>query len=357
VVRHTLPDLSSLFLSNNFKGSFYRLVKLIYQRLGHLFRGALFCVRITSMRAYICEKYGPPEVLKMTEVEKPVTKKNEVLVRVVATSVNSGDVRMRALRVDDGVMGSFTKVMMRFIIGFKGPRNKILGAVLSGVVEETGDEVTKFNVGDEVFAMTGMKFGGFAEYATLSQDKGISLKPLKASFEESAAIPFGGITALYFLGKAGLAKSKKVLIYGSTGTVGSSAVQIAKFKGANVAAVSGPDGIELTKSLGADKVFDYKKQDVSELDEKFDIVFDAVGKLPKAKCKNILKEGGSYVTVGGFDVANEAQSDMKQLAEMFDKGRLSAVIDKTYPFAEMVKAHRYVDSGRKKGNVVVAVSK
>jgi NADPH:quinone reductase-like Zn-dependent oxidoreductase len=307
------------------------------------------------MKAYICEKYGPPEVLKLAEVEKPRPKKNEVLIKVEATSVNSGDVRLRALRVDDGALGSVAKIVMRIIIGFRGPRKKVLGAVLSGVVKDIGAEVDKFKVGDEVFAMTGMKFGGFAEYATLSQNKGISLKPKKASFEEAAAIPFGGTTALYFLYKAGIAKSKKVLIYGSTGAVGTSAVQIAKSEGVNVTAVSGPDGIELTKSLGADIVYDYKKQDISELNEQFDIIFDAVGKFSKDKCKDILKDGGSYVTVGGLDVANEAQSSMKLLADMFDEGKLEAVIDKTFSFNEMVEAHRYVDTGQKMGNVVVSL--
>lgn len=308
------------------------------------------------MKAYICEKYGPPEVLKLAEVEKPKPGKNEVLIKVKATAVNSGDVRIRALRVDDGVMGSFAKIMVRIVIGFKGPRNKVLGAVLSGEVTEIGDEVDKFKVGDEVFAMTGMKFGGFGEYATLSQDKGISLKPKESSFEEASAIAFGGTTALYFLHKAGIAESKKVLIYGSTGAVGTSAVQIAKSEGADVTAVSGSDGIELTKSLGADKVYNYKEQDISELNEQFDIIFDAVGKLPKNRCKDILKEDGSYVTVGGLDVAKEAQSDMKRLADMFDEGQLKAVIDKTFSFDEMVEAHRYVDTGHKKGNVVVTVN-
>jgi NADPH:quinone reductase-like Zn-dependent oxidoreductase len=308
------------------------------------------------MKAYICEKYGPPEVLKLVEIEKPQPKKNEVLIKVKATAVNSGDVRLRALRVGDGALGFIGEIIMRIIIGFCGPRKKVLGAVLSGVIVEIGDEVNKFKVGDEVFAMTGMKFGGFAEYATLSQDKGISLKPKQASFEEASAIAFGGTTALYFLHKAGIAKSKKVLIYGSTGAVGTSAVQIARSKGSNVTAISGPDGIELTKSLGADKVYDYKEQDVSDLGVKFDIIFDAVGKLPRKRCEDILKDGGSYVTVGGLDVASEAQSSMQQLAEMFDEGELVSVIDKTFLFNDMVEAHRYVDAGQKKGNVVVTVS-
>ena len=317
-----------------------------------------FCyVRLLGMKAYICEKYGPPEVLKLAEIEKPQPKKNEVLIQVHATAVNSGDVRLRALRVSDGALGYVGELLMRVIIGFRGPRRKVLGVTLSGVITEIGSHVDVFKVGDEVFAMTGMKFGGFGEYATLSQDKGVALKPKNASFEEAVAIAFGGTTALYFLHKAGITKSKKVLIYGSTGAVGTSAVQIARSERDEVIAVSGPDGIELSRSLGADRVFNYKEQNISELDEEFDIIFDAVGKLSKAECQDILKDDGSYVTVGGLDVASESQADMKRLAYMFDAGALKPVIDKTFSFDEMVEAHRYVDTGHKKGNVVVTVGR
>lgn len=308
------------------------------------------------MKAYICEKYGPPEVLQLAEVEKPQPKKNEVLIQVRATAVNSGDVRLRALRVADGALGYVGEILMRVIVGFSGPRRKVLGVTLSGVITEIGSAVDKFQVGDEVFAMTGMKFGGFGEYATLSQDKGIAIKPTTASFEEAVAIAFGGTTALYFLRKAGLTASKNVLIYGATGAVGTAAVQIAKSEGAQVTGVSGPDGMALTTSLGAENVFDYTLVDVSQLDMQFDIIVDAVGKLPKASCKDILKAGGSYVTVAGLDVASETQTDMKQLAKLFDADLLQAVIDKTFAFDEMVAAHRYVDTGHKKGNVVVTVS-
>lgn len=308
------------------------------------------------MRAAICERYGPPEVLKIKDTEKPIPKKDEILVKVMATAVNSADVRIRALRVDGGVMGAVSKLIIRIVIGFIGPRNKILGTVLAGVVEEVGEKVDKFKIGDEVFAMTGLKFGGYAEYATLSQNNAVALKPHKASFEEAAAIPFGGTTALYFLGKAGIEHAKRVLIYGSSGAVGTSAVQIAKYYGARVTAISGEGGMELSRSLGASKVYDYKKLKLSSLKKKYDIIFDAVGKITKGESMHLLSEGGKFVTVGGMDVAQERASDLDILSDMYNNGSLKAVIDRTYSLNDIVEAHRYVDLGRKKGNVVITVS-
>lgn len=308
------------------------------------------------MKAVVCESYGAPEVLKIKDIDKPVPKKGEVLIKVMATSVNSGDVRIRALSVDDGIKGVVSKLMVRIVIGFRGPRKKVLGAVLTGVIEEIGEEVDKFKTGDEVFAMTGMKFGGFAEYAVLSQNKGIAKKPRKASFEEAASLPFGGTTALYFLGKAGIENAKKVLIYGSSGAVGTSAVQVAKYYGADVTAVSGKDGMSLSKDLGASKVYDYKEQKVAELDGSYDIVFDAVGKMSKKDATHILSDKGKFVTVGGLDIAKEKASDLEKLAKMYDEGSLVAVIDKTYSLDEIVEANRYVDTGHKKGSVVITVS-
>ncbi len=246
--------------------------------------------------------------------------------------------------------------MVRIIFGFRGPRNKVLGAVLSGVVEEIGDEVDKFSVGDEVYAMTGLRMGGFAEYAVLSQNKAVSLKPKTASFNEAAAIPFGGTTALYFLKKASVDSAKNVLIYGSSGSVGTSAVQVAKYYGCNVVAVSGKDGMKLSKELGASKVYNYKKQKLDEIEDSFDVVFDAVGKIKKSHIEKILTDKGKFVTVGGLDVAKEQASDLQQLAEMYDNGKLVAVIDETFKLDDIVEAHRYVDTGRKKGSVVITVA-
>ncbi len=307
------------------------------------------------MKAVICERYGPPEVLKIKDIPKPVPKKGEVLIKVMSAPVNSGDVRIRALRVDDSVLGLFSKVIMRFIIGFRGPRKKVLGAALSGVIEEIGDEVDMFKTGDEVFAMTGLKFGGFAEYAVLPQNKAIALKPKNASFEEAAALPFGGTTALYFLRKASVKNASKVLIYGSSGAVGTAAVQVAKYYGADVTTVSGESGVKLSKKLGASVAYDYKKQSVADLPETYDIVFDAVGKIDKKESTHLLSEGGKFITVAGVDVAKELASDLKQLALMYDDGSFEAVIDSTYRLDKIVEANRYVDTGQKKGNVVVTI--
>ena len=306
------------------------------------------------MKAVIANGYGAPGVLSVEDVPKPKVKSNEILIKVKAASVNSGDVRMRALDAGEGVKGFVSKIVIRLLVGLIKPR-RIPGSVLAGEVVEVGDGVNRFNVGDEVYAMAGFSFGAFAEYCALPDKRAIALKPKKASFEEASSIPFGGNTALYFLRKAGVGKAKKVLIYGSTGAVGTSAVQVAKYLGAEVTAVSGPDGISLTKELGASKVYNYKETAVEDIDGKFDVVFDAVGKTSKSKASYILADGGKYVTVDSLDVAKESSADLEELAEMFDNGELVATIDKTFSLDEIVEANRYVDSGRKKGSVVIKI--
>jgi len=307
------------------------------------------------MKAIVCNKYGPPEVLEMSEVPRPVPAKNQVLIKVMATAVNSGDVRIRSLDAGPGIVGAILKFIIRCIVGFSGPRSKILGMVLAGEVVEVKEAVNAFKVEDRVFAMTGLKFGAYAQYATVSVTQPIAHMPKTASFEESVTLPFGGTTALYFLRKAGIDKAKQVLIYGSSGAVGTAAVQVAKYFGANVTAVCSEDGIELTKRLGADTVYDYKKQPLKDITGQFDVVFDAVGKITKPEITHLLLPDAKFVTVGGLDTAKETASDLELLARMFDDGTFKAVIDKTYNLNEMVEAHRYVDSGRKKGNVIVRV--
>ncbi len=306
------------------------------------------------MKAVIAKGYGAPEVLSVEEVAKPTIKPNEILVQVKAATVNSGDVRMRALDGGSGVKGFLSKIIIRLLVGLRKPK-RIQGSILAGVVTEVGDSVTRFKVGDEVYAMAGFSFGAFAEYCALPDKRAIALKPKKASFKEASAIPFGGNTALYFLRKAGVGKGKKVLIYGSTGAVGTSAVQVAKYLGAQVAAVSGPDGIKLTKELGASKVYNYKETDLEKISGKFDVVFDAVGKISKAKASGLLAEGGKYVTVDSLDVAKESSADLEELAKMFDEGKLVATIDRTFKIDDIVEANRYVDTGRKKGSVVITI--
>ncbi len=308
------------------------------------------------MRAVIADSYGAPEVLRVAEVAKPTPKDNEVVIKVKAASLNSGDVRMRALDAGDGVKGVLAKVVLRLILGIQKPK-QIHGSVLAGVVEEVGSEVDRFKVGDEVYAMAGFSFGAFAEYCVLPDKRAIALKPQTASFDEASTIPFGGNTALYFLRKAGTAEGKKVLIYGSTGAVGTSAVQVAKYLGAEVTAVSGPDGMELTKELGASEVYNYKETPLEEIAGTFDVVFDAVGKISKDKASHLIAENGQYITVDSLDVAKESSSDLEELAQMYDAGKLVATVDKTFNLDQIVEANRYVDSGRKKGSVVIRIDK
>lgn len=306
------------------------------------------------MKAVIANGYGEPEVLCVEEVSKPKPKNNEVLIKVKAASLNSGDVRMRALDGGDGIKGFIAKIVIRLLVGLTKPK-RIPGSVLAGEVVEVGDDVTRFKVGDEVYAMAGFSFGAFAEYCVLPDKRAIALKPKKATFEEASTLPFGGNTAFYFLGKAGTSAGKKVLIYGSTGAVGTSAVQVAKYLGAEVTAVCGPDGIELSKELGASMVYNYKETSLEEIKGTFDVVFDAVGKISKSAAAHLIVDGGRYVTVDSLDVAKEGSAGLTKLAEMYDEGSLVATIDKIFDLDEIVEANRYVDSGRKKGSVVIRI--
>ncbi|MBY0538654.1 NAD(P)-dependent alcohol dehydrogenase [Patescibacteria group bacterium] len=306
------------------------------------------------MKAIICTNYGGPEVLKLVDVPKPTITDTQVLIKVMASAVNSGDVRTRGL-----VVPGFLRIVMRMVLGFRKPRQPILGVVLSGVIESVGSKVAKWKVGDEVFALTGFRFGGHAEYAVLKENSTMELKPKNASFNEAAAIVFGGATAIYFLEAAGIksCSQPQILIYGASGAVGTAAVQIAKSHGANVTAVCGEAGVDLVTSLGADSILVYTKDDFTKLPEKFDIVFDAVGKTTKKQCKHLLKEGGVYKTVGGLETAAERVSQLQYLRELYEAGKYRPVIDRIYPLEEMVAAHTYVDSGMKKGNVVIEVGR
>ena len=304
------------------------------------------------MKAAICTAYGPPEVLIIKEVDKPVPKYDEILVKIMSASVNSGDARIRGLRAP----GIFP-LLMRILFGFTKPRNPILGLMFSGVVEEVGKDVTAFKPGDEIFGSTGTRMGAHAEFATVKADGVLAKKPEKASFEEAAALVFGGMTAIYFLKKAGIdsIQQPKVLIYGATGSVGTAAVEIAKYYGAHVTSVCSERGVDLAKSLGSDEIVLYTQQDFKKLDAQFDIVFDAVGKTKKKDAAQILKSKGNYLTVGGMDVAKERKEQVEFLGDLFDRGEIRATIDKIYPLEEIVEAHLYVDSERKKGNVVLKI--
>lgn len=304
------------------------------------------------MKAVICTRYGLPEVLQITELPIPIPKENEILVRIVATAVNSGDVRVRGLDAK-----GFMKVIMRLALGISKPRKPILGTVFSGVVETTGNRVTAFKVGDKVFGMTGFKFGTYAEYITVNQNSNVMKMPQNATFEEAVAIIFGGQTAIYYLDKAKITEKSnpKILIAGATGSVGIAAIQIARHHKADITAVCSSRGRKLISELGVNSIVLYDKEDFTKLTEKFDIIFDAVGKFNKKQCEILLNKNGIYKTVS-LGYASENVQQLQLLKELFEKGALKAVIDKTFQMDEVIVAHRYVDTGRKKGNVVLKIS-
>lgn len=305
------------------------------------------------MKAAVCTAYGPPEVVTIMEIPKPVTGKGDILIKVAASAVNSGDVRVRGLAVT-GLM----RVMMWLVLGFSKPRKPVLGVVYSGQVEETGPEVTEFKPGDEVFGLSGFRFGGHAEYISVPAKSIIVKKPVNASFQEAAAIAFGGQTAHFFLHQAGISKRVKpeVLIMGATGAVGSAAVQIAKYYHASVTAVCSSAGKELALRLGADKVILYDKEDFTKTPGRFDVVFDTVDKAPKKICAHLVKPGGVYTTVGGMNYAKESREQLEFVKRLFEEGKYQAAIDKVYTLEQIMEAHRYVDTGRKKANVVLVIS-
>jgi NADPH:quinone reductase-like Zn-dependent oxidoreductase len=243
-------------------------------------------------------------------------------------------------------------------LGFTRPRNAILGTVYAGIVEQTGKDVVNFKVGDEVYGITGIHFGAYAEYIAVNAQSVITKKPANASFSEAAAIAFGGQTAIYFLDKTNISKisNLKILVYGATSSVGTSVVQIAKYYHLDITAVCSEKGKNLVLKLGATKVIDYKTEDFTKLHTKYDIIFDAVGKISKRKCSHLLSKEGMYLTVGGIEYAKEKREQLIFLNELFEKGNYDATIDKTYSIDEIVEAHRYVDTERKKGNVVVKIA-
>jgi NADPH:quinone reductase and related Zn-dependent oxidoreductases len=318
------------------------------------------------MKAVVYEKYGPPEVLHLKEVEMPVPKDNEVLIRIHATAVNSGDIRMR--KADP--------FAVRFMLGLIRPGKNVLGIVFAGEIEAVGKNVTLFKNGDQVYGTSVKNFGAYAEYKCLPEENTMAIKPVGLTYKEAAAIPFGGTTALHFLRKAKVQSGQKVLIYGASGAVGTAAVQLARYFGADVTGVCSTSNLEMVKSLGATRVIDYTKEDFSKGTEAYDIVFDTVGKSPFSGSVKSLKKNGYYLRVvhmalapvirglwisitsnkkviGG--VTNETSEDVNFLNSLIETGQLKPVIDRTYPIEQIVEAHHYVEEGHKKGNVVITL--
>jgi len=332
------------------------------------------------MKAAVYRQYGSPDVLAIADVEKPVPGEEEVLVRIHATTVCAGDVRLR--KADP--------FFLRLLNGLSRPKRiNVLGMELAGTIERVGGKVTRFTRGDRVFGSAGFRFGTYAEYACLSQDGLLAIKPVEVPGEDAAAIPFGGISALFFLRRGGIESGQKVLVYGASGSVGTFAVQLAKHFGAHVTGVCSTANLELIRSLGADEVVDYTREDFSNAGRVYDIVFDTVGKSGFWRSMKSLKRGGSYImassvpaastmtammlgllspALGGMwasitgagnvigGIARGKAQDLSFLIGLIEAGELRTVIDRRYPLDRIAEAHRYVEAGHKKGNVVIAIN-
>lgn len=301
------------------------------------------------MKAVICSRYGGPEVLQIADVRKPVPKTGEILVRVMASAVNTADTRTRGLQVS-GPM----KLAMRLLLGWNAPRQPILGTVFAGIVDETNTDFYKN--GDRVFGYTsGVSYGCHAEFVSVKADGAVAIMPENSTFEEAVSLIFGGTAALYFIGKADYSAGEKLLVYGASGAVGTAAVQIGSALGLKVTGVASGANEELVRSLGASDFIDYMQEDFTLKGPGYDIIFDAVGKTGKASAKKALKPEGRFITVGGSSVAKETKEMLEQLKVWFEQGKLKAVIDRTYDLEKAAEAHAYVDKGHKKGNVVLKI--
>jgi len=326
------------------------------------------------MKAIVWTKYGPPDVLKLKEVEKPVPQDNEVLVKIFATTVTAGDCEMRSLNFP-----LFLKLPMRMYNGYRKPKKiAILGQELAGQIESTGKNVTLFKEGDQVFAATDFSLGAYAEYKCIpseSKDTVLAIKPSNMTYEEAASIPVGGLEALHFLRKGNVGKGQKILINGAGGSIGTMAIQLAKYFGAEVTGVDSRDKLDMLLSIGADQVIDYSREDFTRSGEKYDVIFDVVGKSPFSRSKRSLKEKGFYLIANpGLSymigalwtsmtsskkvilwTSSRKYEDLIFLKELAEAGRIKPVIDRRYLLEQISEAHTYVEAGQKKGNVVITV--
>lgn len=330
------------------------------------------------MKAIVYTEYGPPDVLHLQEVEKPTPQDNELLIKVHAAPVNFGDLTARnfkAISPRKFNMPFLFWLPARISFGFSKPKKKILGSEFAGEIEAVGKAVKQFKKGDSVFGYPGMNFGAYAEYLCMPEDGLVALKPPQISYEEAAAIPYGALTALNLLRKVNIQPGQKVLINGASGGIGSYAVQLAKHFGAEVTGVCGTPRMELVKALGADKVMDYTREDFTRSSEKYDLIFDILGKSSFSACKRVLKPEGRYLLasfkmkqlfqmlwtsrMGGQKVicalSTEKKEDLLFIKELIEAGKIKSIVDRCYPLEQAADAHRYVETGHKQGSVVVTM--
>jgi len=322
------------------------------------------------MKAIVCTKWGSPDVLDLREVEEPIPKDNEVLIRTYATTVTAGDCELRNLKYPLGL-----QLLMRIGFGFRGPRRKILGQELAGEIEAVGEDVKLFKEGDQVFAHTGFGMGAYAEYICLPEEGVVAIKPANMTYEEAAAVPLGGLEALHYLTKGNVQSGQKVLINGAGGSIGTIAMQLAEYFGAEVTGVDSTGKLDMLRSIGADQVIDYTQDDFTKSGQTYDVIFDVVGKSSFSRSIRSLKQNGRYLSanpglsqmVGGrrtsrrgskraiVGTASYKTEDLTFLKELIEAGKIKSVIDRTYPLEQIPEAHRYVEKGGKKGNVVITV--
>ncbi|RMD62121.1 NAD(P)-dependent alcohol dehydrogenase [Candidatus Parcubacteria bacterium] len=325
------------------------------------------------MKAIVYTKYGPPDVLQLKEVERPAPKHGEVLIRVFAATVTKGDCEMRSRKIPNLIW-----LMVRLVWGLTKPKKQILGQELAGEIEAVGKDVSLFKKGDQVFGSTGARFGAYAEYACLPATYAIAMKPANLTFEEAAAIPVGGLNALHFLRKGNIQRGQKVLINGAAGSFGTLAVQLAKHFGAEVTGVDSTSKLDLLREIGADQVIDYTKEDFTERDETYDMILDMVCRIPLSRMMRSLKPNGRYLLTNPaglfqmlrglwisftgskkviLELAREKPEDLVFLKELVEAGMLRPVIDRCYPLEQTAEAHRYVETGQKRGNVVITLER
>lgn len=327
------------------------------------------------MKAATCDRYGPPEVLTLKEVDKPFPKADEMLIKVHASTVNAADCNIRGLTYIPPGLGLLAKLML----GFRKPKKSILGSVFAGVIEQVGTDIHTFSKGDAVFG-TGDELGAYAEYMCRHEKRAIAVKPKNIYFEQAAAVPYGALTALYFLRDAAKLKGgQKVLVNGASGGVGVYAVQLSRYFGAEVTGVCSAANMDLVKSLGAHKVVDYTQENVTEKGEQWDVIFDVVvGHTSFSRFKKALHPGGCYLAVAGGlkemlqmigtsitggkkvkfggGTASDTRENMDFIKELLETDKLKPVVDRTFPLEDIAEAHRYVETGRKKGNVTITIN-